>query len=225
MEAEEILSQAKGDATRPENWVVFPLLRRKVLTSIVGWFFGLVMGLGLLVIIVPVVIPYNYMRGVLAAIITTILLGILAFVTLGSLGLMIADMRRFRQADRYLIVITSEDFVKQAGDKIIHVPLASVRHVTPRGQAPIDRTPDTREEAVREIPGVGESMMSFFLGRGATPSGTRWRRKRVRTPTSLAFVDIRTDSEVTVVEDAAFGDPYMIAAIIKQYAAGQRVTM
>ncbi|HZR41546.1 MAG TPA: hypothetical protein VFB12_15595 [Ktedonobacteraceae bacterium] len=226
MEAVEILSQAKESAGRPSGWVVFPLLRHKVLIGIVGWLFGIVMGLGLLVVIVPVVIPYNYQRGALSSIVTTILLGILIFVTGGSLSLLIADILRLRQADRHLIVITPEDFVKQAGDKITHVPLASVRHVTARGKAPVDRTPPaTREEGMRDIPGVGENMMSFILGRRAMPSETKLRRKRMRTPTSLAFIDARTDSEVTVVDDEAFGDPYLIAAVLKQYAASQEIVM
>jgi hypothetical protein len=40
----------------------------------------------------------------------------------------------------------------------------------------------------------------------------------MRTPTSLAFIDSRDDSEVTVVTDEAYGDPFMIAALLKQYS-------
>ncbi len=50
------------------------------------------------------------------------------------------------------------------------------------------------------------------------PSGEGWRRGRMRTPTSLAFLDTRTDTEVIVTNDSAFGDPFMIAALLKEYA-------
>jgi hypothetical protein len=35
----------------------------------------------------------------------------------------------------------------------------------------------------------------------------------------LAFIDTRTDEEVVVVSDGAFGDPFMIAALLKRYVA------
>jgi hypothetical protein len=41
----------------------------------------------------------------------------------------------------------------------------------------------------------------------------------MRTPTTLAFVDSRTASEVLVVDDKSHGDPFMIAALLKQYVA------
>ena len=41
----------------------------------------------------------------------------------------------------------------------------------------------------------------------------------MRTPTSLAFVDSRTERQVVVVDDKSHGDPFMIAALLKQYAA------
>jgi hypothetical protein len=43
----------------------------------------------------------------------------------------------------------------------------------------------------------------------------------MRVPTSLAFIDSRTDTEVTVVTDKSFGDPFYIAAHLKQYAAAR----
>ena len=71
----------------------------------------------------------------------------------------------------------------------------------------------------KQISGVGENVLGFFAGRGFTPSGERWRRKRMRTPTSLAFVDSRTDQQVIVTSDGSYGDPFLIAALLKQYAA------
>jgi len=93
-----------------------------------------------------------------------------------------------------------------------------VRHVTARGKAPPDRTVP-RGDALNEIPRASENITGFFFGRGLLSSGARLRRRRMRTPTSLAFIDTRTDSEVTVVTDGVYGDPFMIAALLKQYAA------
>jgi hypothetical protein len=41
----------------------------------------------------------------------------------------------------------------------------------------------------------------------------------MRSPTTLAFLDSRTDTEVVIVRDKSFGDPFAIAALLKQYAA------
>jgi hypothetical protein len=115
------------------------------------------------------------------------------------------------------------------------VPLVYVRHVTARGVRPADpdnvvvnagggnraqiRHTTANQGGVRQFSGAGENLTGLIFGRGFVPSGQRWRRKRMRTPMSLAFIDIRTDSEVTVVTDEAYGDPTMIAALLKEYAA------
>jgi hypothetical protein len=41
----------------------------------------------------------------------------------------------------------------------------------------------------------------------------------MRTPTTLAFLDARNDVEVIVATDRSYGDPFEIAAVLKQYAA------
>jgi hypothetical protein len=218
MEADEILTQAKSSPEAPHGWIILPISRRNLGMAILGWALGIVLGLGLFAAVASVVIPTNFLRGIAAAIITSILLVMLLFIGLGSLWTLITDIRRWRQADKHIIVITPEDFVKQEGNKIIHVPLVNVRHVTARGKAPVDRTVPEGDQ-LREIPRSGENTAGFLLGRGLIPSGARLRRRRMRTPTSLAFIDTRTDSEVTVVSDEVYGDPFMIAALLKQYAA------
>ncbi|SRR5579884_1126191 len=218
MEAEEILAQARANTQAPNGWIVLPLLRNKVIVGMVGWAFGMLVGFGLFAFIAPIVIPNNYELGMVAALFTTLLLGIFLFIGIGSAWSLIVDAGRLRNADKYLIVITPEDFVKQEKRKVIHVPLTSVRHVTARGVPPPERS-TFRGNTVRDIPGVGENVTSFFLGRGLVPSGQRWLRRRRRTPTSLAFIDTRTDEEVIVVTDGAFGDPFMIAAQLKRYVA------
>lgn len=226
MQAEEILAKARTKEELPEGWIVFPLLRNKVIFSIIGWVFGILVGLGLLALVVPIVIPGNYQRGFGSALFTTILLGIFLFIDLGSLWALITDVRRLMHAERHMMVLTPDDFVKQEEDKIVHVPCVNIRHVTARGTPPPDRTPPTGS-AVEQVSGVGENTASLFFGRriasslgaGGSGSGKNSRRKGRRTPTSLAFVDTRTEREVIITNDNAFGDTFHIAAVLKQYAS------
>ena len=72
---------------------------------------------------------------------------------------------------------------------------------------------------MREVPSAGENVAGFLFGRAFFSSGQKMRRKRMRTPTTLAFLDTRTDSEVIVATDTSYGDTFQIAAYLKQYAA------
>lgn len=221
MRAEEILKQLKESDEVPEGWIVFPLLRNKVRLGIVGWIFGVIMGLGLFALVASAVIPANFQKGALAAIITLLLLGILLFIGIGSIWALVYDVRRLMDAERHNIVLTPEDFVKQEGEKIIHVPFMNIRYVTARGAPPPDRNP-SRSENVRQMPGVGETIAGFFLGRNlaaASSDKSRSRMRPRRTPTTLAFIDTRTDEEVVVTDDKSFGDTFIIAALMKEYAA------
>lgn len=218
MEAEEILGQARAGADHPQSWIVLPLLRKKVIMGILGWAASVLMGFGLFLVVASVVIPSNYEQGIPAALFTTLLLAILLFIGTGSLITLVADMTRLRNAAYHLIVITPNDFVKQEGKKIIHVPLVYVRYVTARGTPPPDRS-TRNNRGLEDIPGAGENTTGFLFGRGLMPSGQRWRRKRMRTPTSLAFLDTRTEREVTVTTDNVYGDPFLIAAHLKAYAS------
>ena len=222
MQAEEILTKAKTSSELPQGWIVFPLLRNKVLLGIAGWVFGIFIGMFLFALVAPIVIPNNYQRGFGAALFTTLLLGLFLFIGLGSLWSLILDVWRLRHADKHLMVLTPDDFVKQEGNKIIHVPCINIRHVTARGTPPPDRTPPTGS-GVEQISGMGENTASFFLGRGmvnalGSRSGGSARKRGRRTPTTLAFIDTRTDREVIVTNDNSFGDTFQIAALLKQYA-------
>ncbi len=220
MQAEEILRQAKSGDELPHGWIIFPLLRNKVMLAIVGWAFGILVGLGLFVMVAFVVIPYNYQHGFSLALLATVILGVFLFVGLGSLWALVTDVRRLTRSDRYIMVLTPEDFVKQEGDKIIHVPFMNIRTVTARGTPPPDRSA-SNENQVRQVSTMGENVAGFFVGHGlvGSRSGSRPRRRGRRTPTTLAFVDTRTDQEVIIANDSSFGDPFMIAALLKQYAA------
>jgi hypothetical protein len=222
MQAEEILTRAKTSSELPHGWVVFPLLRQKVTLAIAGWAFGILLGLGLFALVAAIVIPFNYQHGFAPGLFTTLLLGIFLFIGLGSLWALILDVQRVIHADKHVMVLTPEDFVKQEGNKIIHVPCINIRHVTARGVPPPDRTV-SKESSVSQVSSVGDNVASFFFGRGLVSAGSRtgsrslWKRRR--TPTTLAFVDTRTDEEVIIANDNAFGDTFVIAALLKQYAA------
>lgn len=219
MEAAEILEKARANEDIPSDWLVLPLLKRKVQVGILGWIFGIIAGFGLFAFIASVTIPHNFEAGIGASIVTLLMLGLVLFIGVGSVYAAITDINRLRHAENYLIVITPDEFVKQEGKKIIHVPLAYIRYVTARGAPPAPPRTPSRENTVREIPGVGENIASLFVGRAFFPQVNRQRRKRMRTPTTLAFLDTRDNSEVVVATDGSFGDPFEIAAYLKQYAA------
>src|SRR5579875_2042913 len=211
MESVQILSVVNTEENIPHDWLVFPLLRQKVLIGIFGWIFGVVFGSLLFALMAPIMIPHNYLAGIASAIFTTIILGIVLFVAVGSLWQLIVDIIRLRHAEEHVIIITPEDFVKQEGKKIIHVPLEHVKHVTARGTPP---------------PPIGQNLGGLFIGRRAAESGPRGpTRRRMPTPTSLAFIDSRTDSEVVVVNDKSYGDPFSIAALLKQYASRRQESL
>ncbi|WP_151729198.1 hypothetical protein [Thermogemmatispora aurantia] len=217
MEASEILTRARAGEEKPDGWIVLPLQRGRVILSIIGWFFGAALGLILFAAIFPIMVPENY-HSTFGAIASTIFLGILLFIGLGSIWCLISDVRRLIRAQDYLIVITPEDFVQQSGSKVIHVPLINVRYVTARGRAKPDRTPPTNQ--LEQLGSASENMVGFLFGRGMTQSPEERRKvMNSRAPTSLAFIDTRTNTEVVVTTDTAYGDPFLIAALLKQYAA------
>lgn len=218
MNVEEILETAKTHATPPYGWVVLPLSRTKVMLGIAGWFCGIVLGLGLFVITLLAVVPSNFQHGIAVAIFTVLLLTMFIFIGLGSIWMLIQDVRRLLEAEKHIIVITPQDFVKQEGKKIITVPLMNIRYVTARGTPPPDRTVP-KGPVIAQLPTMGERLGGLFLGQAATREGARTHRRSRRTPTTLAFIDTRTDNEIIVVNDSAYGDPFMIAALLKQYAA------
>ncbi|TMC15554.1 MAG: hypothetical protein E6J34_21840 [Chloroflexi bacterium] len=214
MIAEEILARARDSTDLPAGWVVFPLLRQKVILGIVGWALGMLLGLGLCGMVAPIVIPFNYEHGLFSAIFATILLGSFLFIGLGSAWTMISDIYRLKTASQQIIVITPEDFVQQAGKKITHVPLINIRYVTARGMPP-----PAHSEEDKQTPSITKHAASQTQGRGLAPAVIRLSRRRLRAPTSLAFLDTRTAKEVVLVNDMAHGDPAAIGTVLKQYAA------
>jgi len=225
MEATEILEKARAGGELPNGWVVLPLLRNKVRAGILGWIAGAIVGFVLFVFMVPYMIPHNYLYGPIPALISTLLLGMVLFVGIGSVWQIIVDTRRLVEADKHIIVLTPDEFVMQDRDKIQHVPLMYVRHITARGIVPPDRT-SPNGAVVSNMPHVGENLSGFLFGRGFIPTVSRWRERRraKHTPSMLAFMDSRTNSEVIIKDYNLYGDPAKIATLMQDYTSSvQRI--
>ena len=225
MEAAEILEKARAIGEPPHGWIILPLLRNKVRLNILGWIAGAIVGFGLFAFIAPLVIPHNYLYGPIPALVTTLLLGMVLFIGIGSVWQIIVDTRRLLEADKYIMVITPNEFVMQEGENIIHVPLMYVRHITARGFAPPDRTAP-QGAVVSEMPHTGDNLTGFMFGHGFIPTVSKWRerRKAKRAPAMLAFVDSRTDSEVIIRDYNLYADPYTIATLLRDYtSSAQRI--
>jgi hypothetical protein len=225
MEATEILEKARAGGELPNGWVVLPLLRNKVRLGILGWIAGAIIGFGLFVVMVPLMIPHNYLFGFIPALISTVILGMVLFVGIGSVWQIIVDTRRLLEADKHIIVITPDEFVIQDGEDIRHVPLMYIRNITARGIVPPDRTaPDGA--VVSNMPHVGENLSGFLFGRGFIPTISRWRTRRraKHTPSMLAFIDSRTNTEVIIRDYNLYGDPTKIATLMQDLTSSvQRI--
>ena len=225
MEATEILDKARAGGELPNGWVVLPLLRSKVRLGILGWIAGVIVGFGLFALMIPYMIPHNYLYGPIPALISTLILGMVLFIGIGSIWQIIVDTRRLLEADKHILVITPDEFVMQDGEEIIHVPLMYIRHVTARGIVPPDRTAP-KGAVVSNMPHVGENLSGFLFGRGFIPTVSRWRARRraKHTPSMLAFIDSRTNSEVIIRDYNLYGDPTKIASLMQDYTSSiQRI--
>src|SRR5258708_36331359 len=119
METAEILEKVTAEDEIPQGWIVLTLLRDKVALGIVGWVFGIIVGFGLFALMASVMIPHNYQSGVFAALFSTILLGIVFFIGVGSIWQIIVDARRLRHADKPVTSLTPAYFVQQDADTIL----------------------------------------------------------------------------------------------------------
>ncbi len=203
MEATEILEKARAGGELPNGWVVLPLLRNKVRLAILGWIAGAIVGFGFFALMIPIMIPHNYLYGFIPAFISTVILGVVLFIGVGSIWQIIVDTRRLLEADRHIIVITPDEFVMQDGEDIRHVPVVS------------------------NMPHVGENLSGLMFGRGLIPTVSKWRARRraKHTPSTLAFIDSRTDTEVIIKDYNLYGDPSTIATLMKEYASSvQRIS-
>ncbi len=223
MEATEILTKARFGGELPDGWVALPLLRNKVKLGILGWTCGVIIGFGFFVVMLPLMIPHNFLYGPIPALISTLLLAMMLFIGIGSIWQIIVDTRRLLKADKYMIVLTPDAFVMQDGEKIINVPLMYIRHVTARGIAPPDHTPP-QGAVISNMPHVSDNLSGFLFGRGFIPTVSRWRARRraKHTPSTLGFIDSRNNSEIIIKDYNLYGDPKTIAKLMQDYTSSVR---
>jgi hypothetical protein len=220
-QALDILSTAR-DGSAPSSWVILPLRRPHLVRSMLEWSLGILLGLGLFMALFLATWPENFINGATGAIITSLLLAVLAFLGFGSLWLFITDLRRYLAANRSLIVITPNVFCKQEGNKIELVPLEEIAQISVRGsEAPTNRASWAMYNASassRVDPADREVSNSFGVGRLFFGSANaRERSKQRRGPTSVSFIDLRTQKQVVVTNDSAYAHPYELGETLRSY--------
>jgi hypothetical protein len=221
VQALEILSAAH-DGSAPSNWVILPLRRERVVRSMLEWGVGILLGLGLFTGLFLATWPENFTNGAAGAIITGLMLVVLGFLGFGSLWLFLADLRRLLRANRSIIVLTPNVFCKQEGGKIDLVPLEEIAHITIRGTAvPTNRASWATYNvpaSVRIDPEDRRIPNSFGLGRMVWGSASaRDRSKNRRGPTSVAFVDLRTEKQIIVTNDHSYAHPYELGETLRSF--------
>ncbi len=205
MEAQEILERARQPGDPPEGWTVIPIDRKAVRMSILGWAGGAAVGFGLFVWI-WLAVHTNI------SIIHIIIFAVLAFVGIGSLILLAEKVRQLADAERYLIVMTPETFVQQTGNRVVSLPMHEIGHITMRGVFGGDATYTTRDDS--DFRAAVVSPMQLLGGR-------RTQRPR-RTPDSLAFVDLRDGTDITVAKDNAFAELPILDQLLRTYVDAAR---
>lgn len=217
MEAAEILSTARSGSA-PTSWIILPLRRNQVQIAMLQWALGALMGLVLFAGLLTASIPDNYESGLGAAIVTTFFLGLLAFIGVACLWYLIKDGIHLAHADRSIIVITPNVYCKQEGDKVDLVPLEDIGYLTTRGtRAPNKRASWAAYNAPSEPdyePDDRQISAAATMGMGSMLYG---RRRRPRGPTSVGFVDLRTDKKVTVTTDSSYAHPYELGETLRRY--------
>jgi hypothetical protein len=196
MDPKSILDTARG-GDAPGTWVVWPLRRTYVRNSILRWSALAVVGFLLLtpaaISILPGILSLRGFSFVFSGI---ILLALVAFA-FGGLSIVVYDIWRLIRADDFWLVITPDDYLKaEPGDRVTYVPLQYIESITLKGVRVAMDTAETPFDGT---------------ARGVNPllrMPVRWSnyRRRQATPSSLAFVDSRTNRPVTVATDASFDD-------------------
>ena len=196
MDPKSILDTARG-GDAPGTWVVWPLRRTYLRNSILRWSVLSVLGFLLLVPAAISTLPGILSLRGFGFVFTGIILLALAAFAFGALGITVYDIWRWIRADDFWLVITPDDYLKaEPGDRFTHVPLQYIESITLKGVRVAMDTAETPFDGA---------------ARGINPllrMPVRWstNRRRQATPSSLAFVDSRTNRAVTVATDAVFDD-------------------
>jgi hypothetical protein len=205
MEAQEILEHARQPGDLPEGWTVIPLDRKAVRMAVLGWAGGAVVGFGLCVLLWTAV-------HTAISIFHVIVFAVLGFVGVGSLVLLADKVRQLIDADRFLIVMTPDTFVEQTGNRLVALPMHEIGHITLRGVFGGDTSYATRDE--RDYRTAVVSPIQLL--------GGRQTHRRRRTPDSLAFVDLRDGSDITVAKDNAFTELPILDELLRNYVEAAR---
>ncbi len=200
MEAQAILDTARAPGDPPDNWTVIPLDRRSVRMSILGWLGGMLLGMGLGALLFFAALPS-------ISLFIWLVLGVLAFVGIGSHWLMAQKTRQLLDAARYIIVMTPDLYVQQTGGRLVAVPMGDITSITLRGV--FGGLPHGGARDMAQPPSFGLMINQFF-------GGSQTHRTR-RTPDSLAFVDNRDQSVVVVAEDKSFAELPVIEELLRNY--------
>ena len=100
-----------------------------------------------------------------------------------------------------------------------------IRNITARGIVPPDEAAP-KGAVVSNMPHVGENLGGFLFGRGFIPTVSRWRTRRraKHTPSTLGFIDSRTNTEVIIRDYNLYGDPTKIAILVQNLtSSAQRI--
>ncbi len=208
MDAHEVLETVRSGAA-PSTWSVLPLRRDWLLRSVLQWAVIAVLTFALFVPVVVVTVPENFTHGVVGAVITTLLLGILGVAAFGSAGVALYDLWRLNHMADYLIVITPDDFVKAGPRSVIHVPMEHVDYITLRGAK------TSADESFQDVNSINQ----------ANPYSRLIHMPRPRQPKqapSLAFLDTRTNQEVLVARDEAHGDLFSLNRLLEINSEAKR---
>ncbi len=193
---EQIVALARSGA-RPTGWFVWPLRRDRVRRLLLYASLYDAFGLVILVPLVLATVPDNFEGGTTKIVLTLILLAIPAVLVFYSSWAVIAYILRLARADKYLLVFTPTDYVKEEPGRLTHVPMRCIGYITLKGE---------RSAATRPV-----SASDVFTRRPPPES-------RGRGPTSLAFRDTCARRTVVVATDDCFEELIVLAEALRLYA-------
>jgi hypothetical protein len=211
MDAQQVLMLARS-GNAPHDWYVWPLRRDRVRRAALGWGAIMVFGFVLLIPLVLITVPANFGHGAGLILATLVLLALVGAVAFGGAALLSADLLRLIRPDAYLLVITPEHYLKIEPRRTTFVPMTAVAYVTLKGV----KLPGTPRDPAAEAATARSGALAGFMGAGFRPG---YRREINRAP-SLAFLDLRTDTEVIVATDDTFEDLPVLSEVLNLYARG-----
>jgi hypothetical protein len=208
MDADAILAEVRSGSV-PVDWYVWNVRRDHVMRRALRWGAGGLFALVIFVFAAVQTIPDNFTHGPVGIIITSALLLMFGAAAFGSLGYAVVDLLRALKWDKYLLVITPDDYLQIEPRKRIHVPMSDVALVTVKGVTDSARPAESLLDRTSGIRAADRMAM--------LTTGQMYGREPKRAP-SLAFLDTRTDKEVVVATDDSYDDLVSIERILSGYS-------